>query len=350
LEKLLSRYKKLLVSPSENYDMKKTLIALAAFAAVSAFAQSSVTMYGTVDVGFGGASKDGVETKFQQQSAYNSTSKIGFKGTEDLGGGLKANFGLETGGITMEDGAAAGLNFTRASWVGVEGAFGDVKMGRIASKAAAAMGQFDFNGTSTSSASNTAGLSAVTWYGSSRRSSQVQYTKAVGDVTIHFANTMTEDNYTAGTPAVVGGAAAVPGVAQNNRTTFGLTYAKGPWAAAVVTESASASSNRAAYAVGASYDMKSVKVAATYNQRETEVAGQGMTVSAIVPMGAANFGVQFANNTGSTVAATTVKSATELFANYALSKRTTVYIDSVFGGDTTGGANKSYNMGVIHNF
>ena len=332
--------------------MKKTLIALAAFAAVSSFAQSSVTIYGTVDVGYGGITLNGVDTKFQQQSSYNSTSKIGFKGTEDLGGGLKANFGLETGGITMEDGAAAGLNFTRASWVGVEGAFGDVKMGRITSKATAAMAQFDFNGTSSSSAFNVAGLSAVTWYGSSRRSSQLQYTKALGEVTVHFANTMAEDNYSATVPAVVGGAAAIPGVAQNNRATFGLTYAKGPLAAAVVTETAStnAAGARSAYAVGASYDLKTVKISATYNQRESELLGQGATISVVAPMGAANVGIQYANNTGSTVAATTVKTATELFANYALSKRTYVYIDSVFGGDTTGGGNKSYNLGVVHNF
>ena len=322
--------------------MKKTLIALAAFAAVSSFAQSSVTIYGTVDVGFGGATANGVETiKFQQQSAYNSTSKIGFKGTEDLGGGLKANFGLETGGITMEDGAAAGLNFTRASWVGVEGAFGDVKVGRISSKATAAMAQFDFNGTSSSSAFNVAGLSAVTWYGSSRRSSQLQYTKALGDVTVHFANSLDNDS-----------AAPAAGLTNNNRTTFALTYAKGPLAAAVVTESASTNAvgARSAYAVGASYDLKTVKISATYNQRESELLGQGATISVVAPMGAANVGIQYANNTGSTVAATTVKTATELFANYALSKRTYVYIDSVFGGDTTGGGNKSYNLGVVHNF
>jgi predicted porin len=107
---------------------------------------------------------------------------------------------------------------------------------------------------------------------------------------------------------------------------------------------------RSAYAIGASYDLKTVKIAATYNQRETELLGEGATISAIIPMGAANVGIQYANNSGSTVPATVVKTATELFANYALSKRTYVYIDSVFGGDTSGGSNKSYNMGVVHNF
>jgi predicted porin len=314
---------------------------LAALAAVSAFAQSSVTVYGTLDVGYGGATANGVETvKFQQQASYNSASKIGFKGTEDLGGGMKANFGLETGSVNLEDGAT-GLAFSRAAWVGVDGAFGDVKIGRITSKATAAMSQFDFNANSNSSAYINAGLSAVTWYGSSRRSSQLQYTKAIGDVTVHFANSLDNDT-----------AAPVVGVTNKNRATLGLTYANGPWAAAVVGETAvnDAVGARTAYAVGASYDLKTVKVAITYNQRETELLGEGATISAVMPMGAANIGIQYANNSGSTVPATVVKTATELFANYALSKRTFVYIDSVFGGDTTGGANKSYNLGVIHNF
>ena len=74
--------------------MKKTLIALAAVAATSAaFAQSSVTVYGKVDIGIsnaiGGAAK--AETGLNEAAG----SRLGFRGTEDLGGGLKANFILE---------------------------------------------------------------------------------------------------------------------------------------------------------------------------------------------------------------------------------------------------------------
>ncbi len=83
--------------------MKKSLIALAALAAVSAAsAQSSVTLYGLVDIGYGAhnsTSRDGsVFTKSSGvMDGSNAGNRIGFRGTEDLGGGLKANFVVEQG-------------------------------------------------------------------------------------------------------------------------------------------------------------------------------------------------------------------------------------------------------------
>ena len=83
--------------------MKKSLIALAALAAVgSASAQSSVTLYGNVDIGYGQqttTTRDGtgqIRTRGIQDGA-NAGNRIGFRGTEDLGGGLKANFVVEQG-------------------------------------------------------------------------------------------------------------------------------------------------------------------------------------------------------------------------------------------------------------
>jgi len=83
--------------------MKKSLIALAALAAVGvASAQSSVTMYGVADIGYGShktSSRDG--TVFTKTAGVmdgsNAGSRIGFRGTEDLGGGLRAGFVLEQG-------------------------------------------------------------------------------------------------------------------------------------------------------------------------------------------------------------------------------------------------------------
>jgi len=76
--------------------MKKLLIATAAMAVVAgAQAQSSVTVYGNVDVNFGNsAGASGVKNSAMGDSGL-STSRIGFKGVEDLGGGLKAEFQLE---------------------------------------------------------------------------------------------------------------------------------------------------------------------------------------------------------------------------------------------------------------
>lgn len=103
--------------------MKKSLIAVAALAVVSAAsAQSSLNVYGIADVVI---HKDkGVSTKMT--SGGVSASRLGFKGTEDLGGGLKANFKLEQG-INLTNGAASG--FGREAWVGLSGGFGEVQLG-----------------------------------------------------------------------------------------------------------------------------------------------------------------------------------------------------------------------------
>ncbi|MEI8326504.1 MAG: porin, partial [Betaproteobacteria bacterium] len=75
----------------ENFEMKKTLIALAALAATGAFAQSSVTLYGAVDASFEHDAGNGLTLNRMNNSNLGS-SKLGFKGTEDLGGGLTAVF------------------------------------------------------------------------------------------------------------------------------------------------------------------------------------------------------------------------------------------------------------------
>ena len=107
--------------------MKKSLIAVAALAVVSAAsAQSSLNVYGIVDVVI---HKDkGVSTKMT--SGGVSTSRLGFKGTEDLGGGLKANFVLEQG-IDLTSGALKGNGFDRQAYVGLSGGFGEVKFGNV---------------------------------------------------------------------------------------------------------------------------------------------------------------------------------------------------------------------------
>jgi predicted porin len=113
------------------YVMKKTLIALAVLAASgAAMAQSSVTIYGIVDAVI---HKDKNADAALTDGGVDS-SRIGFKGTEDLGGGLKANFVLEQG-LNIDTGAAAnaGQAFSRETSVGFSGSFGAVKLGRFKS-------------------------------------------------------------------------------------------------------------------------------------------------------------------------------------------------------------------------
>lgn len=113
--------------------MKKSLLAFAALATVTgaASAQSSVTIYGVVDMGLK-VENAGSGTYMGLDSGNQSGSRLGFKGTEDLGGGLRANFVLEAG-FQADTGAnaSAGVLFNRQSYVGLSGGFGEIKLGRI---------------------------------------------------------------------------------------------------------------------------------------------------------------------------------------------------------------------------
>jgi len=108
--------------------MKKTLLALAAVAASSAaFAQSSVTLYGVVDASLESVKGDKTVTRVSSDNLVSS--RLGFKGSEDLGGGMKANFVLEAAlavdtGETKKD-----RFFDRAAWVGIAGGFGELRLG-----------------------------------------------------------------------------------------------------------------------------------------------------------------------------------------------------------------------------
>lgn len=122
--------------------MKKTLIAVAALAATGAFAQVSV--YGRLDAGWAvtTSTTNNVETKANGVQSHNSVSSMwGIRGSEDLGGGLKANFQLEqdiytANGNTGVSGALGGGNnnnapgFNRVSLLGLSGGFGTVSFGR----------------------------------------------------------------------------------------------------------------------------------------------------------------------------------------------------------------------------
>lgn len=135
--------------------MKKSLIALAVLAASgAASAQSSVTLFGIVDAVYQNLRSDGAagtSNKLSRihNSGYNS-SRLGFRGTEDLGGGMSASFWLEagvnndsgTGQASSETNRAIastvagvrsgtqGLTFNRRSTVSLAGGFGELRIGR----------------------------------------------------------------------------------------------------------------------------------------------------------------------------------------------------------------------------
>jgi predicted porin len=109
-----------------------TVASLAAgFGHTCAHAQSSVTLYGLLDVGVDVASDAAANghAVTRVSSGGMNTSRWGIKGSEDLGGGLKAVFNLE-GGILMDTGAADGNRFKRKAYVGLEGRYGQLVLGR----------------------------------------------------------------------------------------------------------------------------------------------------------------------------------------------------------------------------
>jgi predicted porin len=126
--------------------MKRKILALAAIAfAAGASAQSSVTIFGIIDVGIT-HSTGSVSGKTQLSSNGTAVSQLGFRGTEDLGGGLKAGFWLESQ-LNPDNGSGAssnsnnqtsglgpagpqGITFNRRSTVGIGGDWGEIRMGR----------------------------------------------------------------------------------------------------------------------------------------------------------------------------------------------------------------------------
>jgi len=158
--------------------MKKSLVALAALAVVgAASAQSSVTMFGVIDITYTHANANSGHIDFMREGA-NAGSRLGFRGTEDLGGGLSANFWLE-GGFQADNGAAynstyngtatntpgfntgaangsnsyvpagmsllarQGFTFNRRSTLGLSGSFGEIRLGRDLVPSAANFGAYD---------------------------------------------------------------------------------------------------------------------------------------------------------------------------------------------------------------
>lgn len=126
--------------------MQKKIIALAvaALASGAAVAQSNVQVYGIVDAGFAHISPEGDKSVNKIESGMLRTSRLGFKGTEDLGNGLKAIFALEyrlnidtnqgIGGTYAAD--AAGVQgstsgMAREQYLGISGDFGTIKGGRM---------------------------------------------------------------------------------------------------------------------------------------------------------------------------------------------------------------------------
>ncbi|MBB5205404.1 MAG: porin [Burkholderiales bacterium] len=110
-------------------------------------AQSSVTLYGIVDaaVALEDTGEPGRGSRKVLNSGNQSSSRLGFRGSEDLGAGLKAVFNLESG-VSLDTGAADSAFFGRRAVVGLEGGFGALMLGREYAPIAAVAGAADIMG------------------------------------------------------------------------------------------------------------------------------------------------------------------------------------------------------------
>jgi predicted porin len=193
--------------------MKYLVVAVLGALSANAMAQSSVTVYGSIDGGLRELTNVNSAGDSQLTMASNGTfrsNRLGFKGSEDLGNGLKANFVLESGFVTGTGALNNTTNqiFQREARIGLSGDFGSLDLGRqytIAYKTILSFDPFNYRYPSiTYALSSTAGT---------RDSNAIVYSKKVGDVTVRAGYALGE----------------VPGsTADGSKGAVGAVYASGP--------------------------------------------------------------------------------------------------------------------------
>jgi predicted porin len=387
--------------------MKKLLIATAALAMVAgtAQAQSSVTVYGKLDAGFSSRKAEGA-TNIEAKGAsfvYNAheTSRFGFRGTEDLGGGLKANFLIETqigddnangtaslqGTAPVADEALGG----RAMWVGLSGGFGEIRVGNQNAFSKDYVAGFSASGGSnvigdpTMAAGRAAERTAKLGLLDSRYNGISYATNAMSGFTLKaMIVSDKQDNATiTGSSASTVVTTAVAGEKNLTGSEFAIQYAAGPFAAAAsigkyegngslyignlgINSAESADEfKQDVISLNASYDLGVAKLFAKYGDVKAKKQGgaantdgkaTSTVVGARVPFGKTTFIANYAMGEYETPAGTTSfdDQGYQLGFEYALSKRTKAY--AIYGATetdisaTTKEKDTQFAFGLIHNF
>ena len=351
--------------------MKKSLIALAALAATASFAQSSVTIFGVADAAYTNA-KTGGSTTNALTSGNQATSRLGLKGEEDLGGGMKAGFWLEAQ-LNMDSGvgsgsstnnqasgaapAAAGgqgLVFNRRSTASLKGNFGEVRLGRDYTPQFWNLTLFDPFGTVGVGAN-----AMLTGIGGSltavRASNSIGYlTPTMSGFQLQLQTYMGENKSDIAAPA-------------DKKTGSGnalrATYANGPLSLAVASSSTDTGVGTTwkATNLAGSYDLGMAKLMAQSSADKVTGASdiKGFLVGATVPMGAGTIKLAYsetkqdANKADKTAVGYVygLSKRTSLYATYASVKNTGA--SKVALGGTTGAAGVSstgFDLGVTHSF
>ena len=198
-----------------------TMALLGACACSTAYAQSSVTLYGVLDtsVAYTGNVNAAGDSQVKIPTLTGSLpSRLGIKGVEDLGGGLQAVFALESGfGVDTGALGQGGRLFGRQSWVGLKGRFGSVMLGRQMNMSFWATQKSDIMGPALFSIS-----SLDLYLPNARSDNAIGYMGTFSDVTVGATYSLGRDASGAGGPAATGCAGEVAGNAKACRQVTAL--------------------------------------------------------------------------------------------------------------------------------
>ena len=381
--------------------MQKKILALAVAGHVSsaAFAESNVSIYGIVDMGYASTSNNvaanattGAAATTSKRKGIDSgvlsTSRLGFKGSEDLGGGTSALFVLEytiladqndTIGTpaTQARRAAAGQGWSaaRQQLVGLKGSFGTVVAGRANTLGAAQYngGSNAFFGTQLDAHATISGYArANTLINAGARANN-----ALGYISPSFSGVTVGLNYTLDP---LGAEAATSGD-QEKAVIFQVSYENGPMKASYVNAKLSNTTAVAAVAaptnngkvsasgIAISYDLKVAKIGfSTQNQKDTPATAVGgapvanpkassYQLSVSAPVGSGTVLGQYAKSNPGTAGAQKNNGMAVAYL-HPMSKRTTAYAGYTVANDKNAaglrrGANiksKTWGFGIRHNF
>ena len=287
--------------------MKKTLIAMAAVA-VAGVASAQVTIYGVVDAGI---TNNGTDTKFA--SGVNGTPRIGFKGTEDLGGGLSAAFTVETG---FNNGAETATSIgDRGARVSLSGGFGTVELGSSVLSAS-------FFARAATDPTGTNNYAIVNYAGSARNDKSFNYTSSnIGGAVVRYSHVLSADS--ANTDPV---------------SDISVAYTTGALTIGAASNDDGGTSGKGK-SVGVAYDLGMAKVFAnSVTTAATQAKNTNFGVK--IPVGALTLEADFRSTKGADT------DTNMIAAQYALSKATkmTVYRQKTQGADANMG------IGIRHNF
>lgn len=303
--------------------MKKSLLAVAVLGAFAgaASAQSSVTLFGIVDLSVNSI-KNGKTTLKSMNSDMLNSNRLGFRGTEDLGGGLTAGFWLE-GGMSPDNGTAGGFNFTRRSTVSLTSSMGEIRLGRDYTNSFSTVATYDAYGAN--GMGSPISLYLYAYNPTADLGSGATTTLRTNNMVGYFL------------PGNLGGlygslqVAAGEGVKGNKYVGGRLGWAAGPFdISGTIAETDVAAANKYKNAnFGASYNMGFAKIMGFWDQRKfNNLKYTTYSISTSVPLGQGEFRLAYSKGDASGGTAAFNGSDATLIGGeyiYNLSKRTALY-------------------------